>query len=109
VDDVTQATRVTPMSIAHRGESFREHLGLTPRVPTPPAADVEAQRDGRPLRGQIFQGPRISTMASLRPMTACGTARRVLPGRFDQYPAIGFGHPEQSQRCRARQELNLAP
>jgi len=35
VDDVTQATRVTPMSPAHLGESFREHLGLTPRVPTP--------------------------------------------------------------------------
>jgi hypothetical protein len=51
MDDVTQATRVTPMSPAHLGEPFREHLGLTPRVPTPPAADAETQRDGRPLRG----------------------------------------------------------
>ena len=73
VDDVTQATRVPRMSPAHLGESFREHLGLTPRVPTPPAADAEAQRDGRPLRGQILQRPRIATMASMRPMTACGT------------------------------------
>ena len=28
-------------------------------------------------------------------MTACGTASRVLSGRFDQDPAIGFNHTEQ--------------
>jgi hypothetical protein len=42
---------VSCMSPADLGQSFREHLRLTPRVPTPPAADVEMQGDRGPLRG----------------------------------------------------------
>jgi hypothetical protein len=109
VDDVAQTSRVARMSPAHIGEPFREHLGVASRVPTPPAADVEAERDGRPLRRQILQCPGVATMASTGPTTARGTARRVLACRFDQHSVVGSGNAKQPQRRRTRKKLNPAP